>query len=72
MDFYIRDIPRASANGGECRSAYAGALNKGVAASKRYHSDALALSQKIETLSKQAEATLNSKMNLEMVAAASR
>ncbi len=59
MNFYLNDVPKTSAYDGSCRFSYTTALQKGVAASKQYHSDALALSQDLNSLEKLAKTGLS-------------
>jgi hypothetical protein len=68
MKFYLNDVPHSSASEGRCQTQYNGALEKGVSASKQYHSDASALSQKLEGLVKLAETALRKRQPLEIVA----
>jgi hypothetical protein len=73
MNFYLRDVPKASAFNGACRATYPAALQKGVTTSRQYHEDALALSGNLEALSKLAKNTLSragKRLSPEMLATA--
>lgn len=66
--YYLKDAPQSSPFGGGCPVSYSTARRRGVEASTQYHSDAQALLQKLEGLSKRAKIALSKKTKLEFVA----
>jgi hypothetical protein len=60
MKFYQSDIPKESAVDGTCVTQYTAAVQQGAKASEAYHSDAAALSTKLDKLKAAAEVALKS------------
>jgi hypothetical protein len=68
MKFYQSDIPKESAVDGNCVTQYTAAVQQGAKASEAYHSDAAALSMKLDRLKAAAEVALKTAEKTVMVA----